>query len=66
MMGVLEIFDGCLGNICMVSWGYLMGVLEIFPWCLWYIGCVLLFDWCPRDIYDFCNWDIWWVFWRYL
>jgi len=39
-MGVLEIFDGCPGDIkwmywgyLCVSWRYLMGVLEIFNGC---------------------------------
>jgi len=30
LMGVLEIFDGCLGDIWSMSWKYLIGVLEIF------------------------------------
>jgi len=46
-MGVLEIFDGCLkmfdvcpGDICLMSWRYLMGVLEIFDRCPGDIGSV--------------------------
>jgi len=34
LIGVLEIFDGCPGDICGVPWRYLMGVLEIFDLCL--------------------------------
>jgi len=30
---VLEIFNGCPGDIGSVSWRYLMGVLEIFDRC---------------------------------
>jgi len=33
LMGVLEIFDGCPGDIWSVFWRYLMGVLEIFDGC---------------------------------
>jgi len=29
-VGVLEIFSGCPGDICCVTWRYLMIVLEIF------------------------------------
>jgi len=29
-MGVLQIIDGCPGDICSVSWKYLTCVLEIF------------------------------------
>jgi len=30
LVGVLQIFDGCPGDISSVSWRYLIGVLEIF------------------------------------
>jgi len=33
MMGVLEIIDGCPGDIWSVCWRYLMGILEIFDGC---------------------------------
>jgi len=33
LTGVLEIFDGCPGDIGCVSWRYYMGVLEIFDSC---------------------------------
>jgi len=33
LIGVLEIFDGCPGDIHSVSWRYLIGVLEIFDQC---------------------------------
>jgi len=33
MMGVLEIFDRCPGDIGWMSWSYLLGVLEIFDVC---------------------------------
>jgi len=32
-MSVLEIFDWCPGDICWVSWRYLMGVQGIFDGC---------------------------------
>jgi len=32
-MGVLEIFNGCPGDMWLASWSYLVGVLEIFDWC---------------------------------
>jgi len=34
LMGVLEIFYRCLGDINLVSWRYFIGVLEIFDLCL--------------------------------
>jgi len=33
LMGFLEIFVGCPGDIWCVSWRYLIGVLEIFDGC---------------------------------
>jgi len=33
LIGVLEIFDRCPGDILSVSWRYLIGVLEIFDEC---------------------------------
>jgi len=33
LIGVLEIFDWCSGDIWWFSWRYLMGVLEIFDGC---------------------------------
>jgi len=36
-MDLLEIFDGCSGDILWVSWSYLMGVLEILNGCIGYI-----------------------------
>jgi len=38
LVGVLQLFDRCPGDIWSVSWSYLIGVLEIF-------------DWLPRHIY---------------
>jgi len=43
-MDVLEVFDGCPGDICSVSWRSLIGVLEIFNVCVGYIYL------CPGDI----------------
>jgi len=40
-MSVLDIFDECPGDICLVSWRYLVGVLEIY-------------DGCPGDIWLVC------------
>jgi len=37
LMGGLEIFDVCPGDIWWVSWSYLMGVLVIYVGCLGYI-----------------------------
>jgi len=31
--GVLEIFDGCPGDIYWVSWRYMMSVMKIFDGC---------------------------------
>jgi len=33
LIGVLEIFERCPGDICSVSRRYLMGVLEVFDGC---------------------------------
>jgi len=33
LIGVLEIFDRCPGDISWVSWRYIFGVLEIFDRC---------------------------------
>jgi len=30
LMGVVGIFDGCPGDICRVCWSYLMGLLQTF------------------------------------
>jgi len=32
-MGVMEIFDGCSGDFCSLSYRYLVGVMEIFDGC---------------------------------
>jgi len=51
-MGDWEISDQCPGDICRVSWKYLIGVLEIFDRCSWryLIGFLEIFDWRPGDI----------------
>jgi len=33
LIGVLEIFDWCPGDMCFLSCRYFIGVLEIFHWC---------------------------------
>jgi len=33
LVGDMEIFDRCPGDIWSVSWRYLIGVPEIFYWC---------------------------------
>jgi len=43
-MGVLEIFDGCPGDICSVFSGYLITVWRYL------INVLEIFDWCPGDI----------------
>jgi len=44
MMGFLEIFDWCPGDILWLSSRYLMGALEIL------MGVLETFDGCPGDI----------------
>jgi len=40
LTGVLEIFDGCPGDVRWVLWRYVISVLEIFELCNWDIyGC---------------------------
>jgi len=45
-MGKLEIFDRCPGDICLVSWSYLIGAwTKLF-------GVLQIFDWWIRDIWS--------------
>jgi len=44
-MGVMDIFDRYPGDICSMSWRYLMGVLMIIL-----ISVLEIFDGCPIDI----------------
>jgi len=32
-VGVLEVFDQCIGDFGSVSWRYLIGVMEVFERC---------------------------------
>jgi len=42
LIGFLEIFGWCPGDIFLMSWRYLVGVQEILDWCL---GDIWLVSW---------------------
>jgi len=59
LVGVLEIFVECPGDICWVSWKYLVNVLEIF------VRVLEIFDRYSVGFYG-CPGDFLCWYWRYL